>query len=174
MKRSLLLGCGNSRAKKMYTGKDDEHWVGELTTLDMDPNCGADIVRELDGVWFAGKLPFPDEHFDEIGAYDALEHWGTQGDWRGYFAEFAEYHRILKPNGRMGIIVPCGLDAFADPGHKRFFSTNHFHFLSRSWYAEVLAQGMAVTDYRWAFDYDFKIVAGNVSEHHINVMLEKA
>lgn len=173
MKRSLLLGCGNSRAKKVKLPSEDGQWAGELTTLDMNPSCGADIVRELEGGWYPGKLPFPDEHFDEIGCYDAMEHWGVQGDWKDFFAEFAEYHRILKPHGRMGIIVPCGLDAFADPGHKRFFSVNHFNFLSRSWYDVMLKQHDPITDYRWAFSYDFKIVAGDVSEHHIGVLLEK-
>lgn len=42
--RSLLIGCGNSRRKKLGFGELE--W-GELVTLDHDPNCGADIVHDL-------------------------------------------------------------------------------------------------------------------------------
>jgi hypothetical protein len=63
LKRSLLLGCGNSRKKKVGWG-DHLDWSGELVTIDMNPNCGADVVWDLD----KHPLPFPDEHFDELAA----------------------------------------------------------------------------------------------------------
>ena len=44
--KSLLLGCGNSRVKKLYVEPDKE--FGELTTLDINKNCGADVVFDLD------------------------------------------------------------------------------------------------------------------------------
>ena len=169
MQRSLLLGCGNSREKKLYLD-DVTEWVGELTTLDMNPNCGADVVWNLDD----RPLPFPDETFDEIAAYDVLEHMGRQGDWRGYFDEMAEYHRILKPQGQFGIIVPIGRDYFADPGHCRFFSPNHFGFLCQKNYDANLEQGRQITDYRWYWKKNFDVgFIEQVEDHHLAVVLIK-
>lgn len=170
MPRNLLLGAGNDRRKKvaLLTAPD---WVGELVTLDMDPNCGADVVWDLD----KHPLPFPDNHFDELGAYDVLEHVGRQGDWKGYFDEFAEYWRILKPGGDFGIIVPIGGDHFADPGHTRFFSPNHFGFLGQEFYRINLERGTQVTDYRWYWKLNFDIVFfERHQDHHLYVILRKA
>ncbi len=179
---SLLIGCGNSREKKIHYQGNSE-WSGELVTIDMDPNCGAsyvmDVGFELSKASDCGLsirlLPFDDEQFDEIGAYDSMEHWGRQGDWRGWFAEMSEYHRILKPGGTMGVLVPIGPDAFADPGHTRFFQANHFHMLRQSWYEEQLAAGRPVTDYRWTWKKNFEIpFMQTYGGHHLAVVLEKA
>ncbi len=167
---SLLLGCGHNRTKKFYLAGEEE-WVKPLVTLDMGDNCGADVVWNLD----VRPLPFPDDYFDEIGAYDVLEHIGRQGDWKGFFDEFSEYHRILKPGGRFGIVVPIGNDYFADPGHTRFFSPTWFAFLSQREIARNLQEGRAITDYRWYWKKDFNILSmRDEGGHHLAVMLEKA
>lgn len=169
-KRSLLLGCGNSRAKKVAFASEPE-WTGDLVTIDMNPNCGADIVHNLD----VHPLPFPDDYFDEMGAYDVLEHLGRQGDWKGFFDEFAEYWRILKPGGLFGILVPINKDALADPGHTRFFSATWFGFLSQEFYARNLGEGRPVTDYRWYWKRNFDLVTvDQSSDHHLGVILRKA
>lgn len=169
MQQSLLLGCGNSRIKKVYFGNQRD-WTGRLVTVDMNPNCGADMVWDLEIL----PLPFEDEAFDELAAYDVLEHQGRQGDYRGWFAEMAEYHRILKPGGVFGIIVPIGADAFADPGHTRFFGANHFRMLDQRWYDEQLALGMPVTDYRWLWTKQFDVLhLENVGGHHLAVLLRR-
>ncbi len=166
---SLLIGAGNSRVKKVSI-VGEEAWTGELVTLDMNNACGADIVWDLEN----RPLPFKDEEFDEIGAYDVLEHIGRQGDWRGWFDEMAEYHRILKPGGKFGIMVPVGEDRFADPGHTRFFGFNHFMFLNQKFYADAIAMGTACTDYRWYWKKNFNVLGGQELEaHHITVVMQK-
>ena len=167
--RSLLLGCGNSREKKVFV-EGDQAWRGVLTTLDMDPHCGADIQWDLE----KHPFPFDDETFDELAAYDVLEHLGRQGDWRGWFDEMAEYWRLLKPGGTFGIIVPINADALADPGHTRFFHANHFGFLTRDYYERNLADHSPITDYRWYIKRYWAIdVLQNLRNHHLAVVLRK-
>jgi len=169
-KTQLLIAAGNSRVKKMY--REGEAEWGELITVDIDPNCGAQVIWDMDHRPF----PFGDEWFDEIHAYDCLEHWGRQGDWRGWFQEMAEYHRMLKLGGAFIAAVPFGEDRFADPGHTRFFGANHFNFLSQQWYVEQLAEGLQVSDYRWYWKKNFSIrhmsLLGD-PVHHLAVILEK-
>lgn len=181
MQRSLLIGCGNSRLKKVYYA-ENEDWTGRLTTLDMDPDCGADVIFDMSvlsgldmnrGEAYPG-FPWDNNTFDEIGAYDVLEHFGKQGDWRGWFNEMAEFHRILKPGGLFGIIVPIGQDALADPGHTRFIHANYFGFLSQKFYEENLAKGAQVTDYRWYYKKNFEILyCEKQGDHHLSVILRK-
>jgi hypothetical protein len=77
----LLIGCGNSRKKKL-NGPLGPGW-STLVTLDIDPGCEPDVVHDI-GVL---PLPFRDDMFDEIHAYDVLEHSGVQGDWKFFFAQ---------------------------------------------------------------------------------------
>lgn len=167
--KSLLLGAGASREKK-FALESAPSWTGKLVTLDMYADSGADVVHDLD----VRPLPFDDEEFDELAAYDVLEHIGRQGDWRGFFDEFAEYWRILKPAGTFGIIVPINADALADPGHTRFFHVNHFGFLNQEFYAENRKRGTACTDYRWYWKCNFEVVLMREEERRLAVMLRKA
>lgn len=172
MKRNLLLGCGNDRRKKVALSTEAE-WNGELVTVDMNPECNPDHVIDLSLYRFA--LPFGNDEFDYIGAYDVLEHWGCQGDWRAWFDEFAEYWRILKPGGQMGIIVPIGEDAIVDPGHTRMIHATWFLFLNQKFYVENLADGRPVTDYRWAWKNNFDILfMEKTGNHHIAALLVKS
>jgi SAM-dependent methyltransferase len=169
MERSLLIGCGTNHTKQVLPDGKPE-WAGALTTMDMNPNCGADIIWNME----SRPLPFEDSTFIEIGAYNCLEHWGRQGDWRAWFDEMAEYHRILKPGGVMGIVVPIGPDALADPGHTRFFHSNHFGFLSQAFYERNEVKKSCFSDYRWYWNLDFDVIyLEEVGGHHLAAALRK-
>ncbi len=140
--RELLLGAGNRRTKHLHH-KDRPGFVN-VTTLDIDPRCNPDVVWDLND----RPLPFDDAAFDEIHAYEVLEHIGRQGDWRGFFAEFTEYHRILKPGGMLVMTVPRYDSewAWGDPGHTRVITAGTLYFLAQDNYTEVGSSAM--TDYR--------------------------
>ncbi len=165
--KSLLLGCGTNRVKKIKMHPDDD-WLGELITIDMNPLVKPDYVHNMD----RGTMRwFSDETFDEIAAYDCLEHWGKQGDWKGFFDEFSEYHRLLKPGGRMGIIVPIGDAYFSDPGHVRFFHRNWFGFLNQGFYEQC--GETAATDYRFYWKKNFDIEYLEELDNMLVVVLRK-
>jgi SAM-dependent methyltransferase len=187
MIRSLLIGCGRNLTKQVcYDGIKE--WAGELTTIDMNPDVSPDFVFDMSRITVPStppgvypitgslcKLPFDDNTFDEIGAYNTMEHWGRQGDWAGWFAEMAEYHRILKPGGLMSILVPVGEDALADPGHCRFFQGNWFGFLSQAFYEGNDQLKTCYTDYRFAWRKNFDVLYLKEHDgHHLAVVLRKA
>ena len=173
--KCLLLGAGFSRQRKVLINGADG-WPGELITLDMNPESKPTVVWDLE----RRPLPFEDETFAEIHAYDVLEHIGRQGDWRDFFDQYAEYHRLLVPGGMMAILVPVGEDALVDPGHGRFYHQNHFHLLSQGWYDEQAAAGKQSGDYRWYWKKNFEVekmvyASGPdpVGVHHLGVVLRK-
>lgn len=138
----LLLGCGHSRQKRVYALEDPD-WHG-LVTLDYTPSVKPDVVANLDDY----RLPFKDDTFDEIHAYEVLEHQGSQGDWRFFFNQFDEFARILKDRGMVCFSCP-GADSkwlWADPGHRRFIGPDTMIFLNRDQYKQLGATTM--TDYR--------------------------
>ena len=152
----LLIGCGNSRRKKLTL---DGNWGwSDLTTMDHDPNCGADINHDLD------ETPWPvaDDAFDEIHAYEVLEHLGQQGDFKSYFAHFAEIYRILKPDGLLLATVPAwdSVWAWADPSHRRVISQGSLVFLDQTEYLSQIGK-TAMTDFRWLWKGDFELVAAD-------------
>ena len=156
--RELLLGAGTRRNKPFYL-PSHEGWH-DLTTIDIDPDHKPDVVWDLN----QRPLPFDDDSFDEIHAYEVLEHIGTQGDWRGFFEEFSEYARILKTGGHLFATVPWWQDAWAwgDPGHTRVIQPQTLGFLSQSFYEQVGTT--PASDYRFVWKHDFSIIRADRDE----------
>lgn len=149
----LLVGCGLNRVRRLEWGGRKE-WK-DLITLDMNPDHDPDILWDLT----KRPLPFEDNQFDEIHAYDVLEHLGQQGDWRTFFEEFTEWYRILKPDG-----VLCGISprwdrgwAWGDPGHTRIISPQCFTYLDQGAYTAQIGV-TAMTDYRFVYRADFALM----------------
>jgi SAM-dependent methyltransferase len=166
--RELLIGCGNSRKKKIKHGDIEKEWAN-LTTLDIDPSTKPDVVWDLNDL----PYPFETDSFDEIHAYEVLEHLGRQGDWKAYFAQFSELWRILKPDGLLVGSVPMWDSpwAWGDPGHTRVITQGSLLMLSQAIYeAEVGNTNM--TDYRPFYKADFEPVGFNESEHVFSFILK--
>ena len=150
-RRELLLGCGSSREKKL-SHPDHREWAG-LTRLDFNAYHAPDIIHDLARL----PLPFDDDSFDEVHAYDVMEHIGQQGDWQFFFAQWQDLWRILKDGGRFFGISPHWSSPWAwmDPGHTRAMGPEMLVFLNQLEYAQVGKTPM--TDYRFCYRGDFDI-----------------
>lgn len=146
----LLLGCGNSRKKKIFTKGQEE--FTNLVTCDFDANCFPDVLHDLN----VTPWPFEDNTFGEIHAYEVLEHLGTQGDFVSFFQTFYEIWRILKPDGKLFATCPAwnSLWAWGDPGHTRIISEGSLAFLSQEQYKKQIGK-TDMTDYRSIWKGDF-------------------
>lgn len=150
----LLLGCGRNHEKKISFPGIPNTWSKDLVRLDIDETVGPDVVHDLN----ITPYPFGDNIFDEIHAYEVLEHCGTQGDYIYFFEQFSELWRILKPGG--WLIGTCprwdSVWAWSDPGHTRIISPQSFLFLSQAKYEEQVEK-TAMTDYRHIYEADFEL-----------------
>ena len=162
--RELLIGCGNSRQKRFAPSIESGDKFRNLTTVDVDPDAKADFTFDLN------KTPWPltkghswydkcpDSIFNEIHAYEVLEHLGQQGDWRGYFAMFSEIYRLLKPGGYLCASCPSMHSrwAWGDPGHTRIISPECLTFLDQTEYTKQIGK-TSMTDYRAVWKGDFEL-----------------
>jgi len=159
--KQLLIGCGRNRTKKISVHKDHPDW-DDLTTLDINPDVQPDIVLDLN------KLPYPfeDNTFDEIHAYEVLEHLGSLGDYKSLLAQFQELWRILKPGGLICGTAPALTSPwlFGDPGHTRVISMETLTYLSQSAYHQIEDKGSPMTDYRGIYKGDLVVVGNRVEQ----------
>jgi SAM-dependent methyltransferase len=152
--KELLIGCGADHSKKIFF-EGDREWAGELVTLDNNADHHPDIVHDLN----EHPLPFNDDTFDSIHAYEVLEHLAYIGDYRFFFEEFSEYWRILKPGGHFYATVPA-LDSpwlFGDPSHTRVICQEQMIFLSQKAYVEQVGK-TPMSDFRYLYKADFDLV----------------
>ena len=103
----LDLGCG-SVCREGYVGIDNSTSVNAPLQLNLDQD----------------ELPFDDNSIEEISCYHFLEH------VQNLIPLMNECYRVLKPRGMMHIRVPFvpHLQAFQDPTHVRFFTTESFKY----------------------------------------------
>lgn len=168
----LLIGSGR-RHNKWLTNPElgiRPEW-DELVTLDINPEVEPDVVHDLDVL----PYPFDDNTFEEIHAYDVLEHCGRQGDWRFFFDQFAEFWRILVPGGYFCAGCPTWdcVWAWGDPGHTRIISDGTIAFLSQAHIKMQLGKS-PMTDYGFYWKRDFEIVSTIEKGDTFAFILQKA
>lgn len=155
MKKELLIGCGSARDKRLKC--DDSNGWSNLTTLDYNSDHNPDVVWDL-----MHPYVLPEEwvnEFDEIHAYEVLEHLGQQGDYRLFFRQFSAFWRALKPNGHLLATVPSrhSIWAWGDPSHTRIIQPENLVFLSQKAYADQVGK-TPMSDFRSIYKADFEVV----------------
>ena len=164
----LLIGCGTRREKLLAIEGRPQDWTN-LTTLDLVPDHKPDVVHDLN----VFPWPFADETFDEVHAYEVLEHLGRQGDFQRFFADFSEIWRILKPGGHLVGTSPFWASpwAWGDPGHTRVISMEALTYLDQTEYDKQVGN-TPMTDYRFCYQADFEVVAAVQDERSFQYGLE--
>ena len=166
-KQELLIGCGSNHDKRLTLDGKAE-WTN-LTTLDYVETHKPDLVWDLLDM----PLPFPDNFFDEIHAYEVLEHTGAQGDYKFFFKQFEEFYRILKAGGHLLATCPSRHSpwAWGDPSHTRVLQPEHLVFLCQPQYtAQVGVTPMS--DFRSIYKADYDIVWANDDKETFRFILK--
>ena len=167
MKKELLIGCGSTRDKRLTIDGTTE--FNNLTTLDYNASHKPDHIWDLN----TGVLPFNDNTFDEIHAYEVLEHTGTQGDYKFFFKQFADFWRVLKPNGFFFATCPSRHSPWAlgDPSHTRILQKEMLAFLSQEEY-KVQVGVTSMSDFRQIYKADFVPVFVHEDEESFRFILK--
>jgi predicted SAM-dependent methyltransferase len=172
--RELLLGCGNSRAKLLGL-PNTELVFKNLTTADCNAECNPDILINLNIVpWYTldgtKKVVnrIVENSFDEVHAYEVLEHLGSQGDVRTFFDTFNEIYRVLKPDGHLFATTPSRYSAWlwGDPSHARVILQETLSFLCHDQIVKNRKARTAMSDFDMYRKCDFKVIAS--TDNHVS------
>jgi predicted SAM-dependent methyltransferase len=148
------MGSG-SRTQKDLCVEGISRDFNHVIRLDNNKDHNPDVLWDLK----KHPLPFDDNYFNEIHAYDVLEHLAQQGDYEFFFAEFSEYWRILKNGGYFFASVPDrqSVWAWGDPSHKRIIQRESLVFLDQDQYTQQVGI-TKMSDFRYIYKAHFKVV----------------
>lgn len=151
--RCLMLGAGHTtptRKLSAVTSAREEDTVWE--TLDFNQEARPRTVFDLEQLEKGEQLPYSNDYFDEIHAYEVLEHFGRQGDARGFFYTFKAFWRVLKYGGLLIGSSPAAHSPWlwGDPGHTRAITPESLSFLTRRHYDQL--GKTTASDYRKSVD----------------------
>ncbi len=93
--------------------------------IDKCPTASCDMVRD-----FAKRgIPFQNDIFDEVLAYDVIEH---IEDYADLIFTFNEIYRVLRPNGIFRFTTPNGVhNSMSHMTHSRSFERDSFQYLCK-------------------------------------------
>lgn len=118
------------------------------------------------------------DYWDEIHAYEVLEHLGRQGDAHAFFAQMSEIWRLLKPGGFLVAEVPSRFSGnlWGDPGHSRAIVEETLVFLDQSQYV-LQCDGpersrTPMSDYRNIYKADFRCTDHKDNRSHLVFALQ--
>lgn len=134
MTHHLDIGCG-ARPRNPYN-------QNTVWGVDISGSVTSDKIKKCNVA--LEKLPFDNDFFDSVSAYDFLEHLPRsliiEGESRFPFIELMnDVWRVLKPNGLFYAVTPAypRQEAFVDPTHTNFITemTHQYftcpHYLGR-------------------------------------------
>ena len=159
--RELLIGSGHARDKRLKVpSRPLDDWAC-LTTLDHNRDVNPDVLCELEDIpWGTYARALEESFYDEIHAYEVLEHLGRQGDAGSFFQTFSEIYRLLKPNGYLCATVPSRHSpwAWGDPSHTRLITLESLTFLDQSEYIRQCDGKLSpMSDFRNIYKADFAL-----------------
>jgi SAM-dependent methyltransferase len=100
---------------------------GEVTSLEYDKSCCEFVKKELGMDFINGsitELPFPDNEFDLVCAFDVVEH--VEDDVKA----ISELHRVCKPGGYTFTTVPTFMFLWSEHDiineHKRRYTKDNY------------------------------------------------
>jgi hypothetical protein len=166
--KELVLGCSTQRKKLVGLAGTLDSFEDPLW-LDMDPTVGADVLHDLDVL----PYPFADAVFDEVHAYNVLEHTGSLGDWKFFFAQWNELARLTKVGGHFMGVVPALASAWlwGDPGHKRPITPEQLSLLDRRIYGTGQLQSEGYLPY---LKHSWELVFSQTDADHFIFILRRA
>jgi hypothetical protein len=172
MAKILLLGCGVERSKRVRTRGLDTFDGDKVVAVDLNPDVNPDMVIDLNH----NTVFCEDEEFDEIHAYEILEHLGQQGDVLNFFEEFKRYWKALRPGGALVGSVPAwtSIWAWGDPGHTRVLSAATFTYLAQAEYGKQVGK-TSMSDYRryWPKPFNFVLEFSEIRGEQYFFVLRK-
>lgn len=170
MKKVLILGGGMTPNKRMRQDSLSfyphqvhnklESAMTEITTIDNNPECFPTYLHDLNWTPWEINIPIPTHEYDEVHAYEVLEHLGHQGNVAEFFDTFREIWYALKlDTGLLFASVPSykSLWAWGDPSHTRIINAGTLMFLCRNQYDRQLGR-TSMSDYRHLLVGDWEIV----------------
>ena len=137
--KHLDLGCGGNPRNPFE--------ANDIYALDIVERC--DISKKDVSFVIANlaleDIPFPDNFFDSVSAYDFIEHIPRmicidRTTALPFIKLMSEIYRVLKPNGQFYAVTPFFPmeSAFMDPTHVNFISKNtHKYFVSPYLWAKM-------------------------------------
>ena len=137
--RHLDIGCGTAPRNPYHR---DLLFGCDLEDMEKNINEKSFVFKKVD--LSAEALPFPDNYFSSISAFDVLEHIPRQAfDKQGksispFINLMSEIYRILEPEGLLLASTPAypRPEAFQDPTHVNIITeTTHTYFCGTNAYA---------------------------------------
>jgi len=127
----LDLGCGKF-PRNPYNQKN----LYGIDVRDINPDFFVDGFYYKRANLFLEPIPYPDNYFDSVSAFDFLEHIprvhiDEMGNVHFLFVKLmSEIYRVLKPEGRFFALTPCypNQEAFQDPTHVNIITRNTHHY----------------------------------------------
>jgi len=170
-----LFGDHATGEDRLHVGCGSNHMPGWIN-MDSESSQNPEVIGDLNV-----RLPFDDESFDVIYAHHVLEHVEDILD------TVFELHRILKPGGRLLVVVPHAWTDLgsANPFHRQRFTPHTFMYFRSGTFSVPGTSGFQAQEGKSIADWERIVVRMMVNEewlarpdlafaaqHYVNVVEE--